>query len=939
MNSVYYEGDPPTSGLPDDLSQGNGQEELDFPHLFLYNPPGNDDDEQGEDPNGQDAQDALSPESCLQENHTPYSLESLCDSPYHHPGGPSTTDGLPSLEAELGEFLEHPLRPGGPRIEITYSELHPHDHSHTEPLDIGPRPTLTVPGYYDSGNYRGDTTQCLSPASSNSSTSWSEACSPWTSPCVSPTALPELCPRLQGLHTAGSPRTSPTTSPRNSITEETFLAERRSSSPHPGSRSASPKGKRTYDQYQNPGRVCPRSRSPSPHPDDRYDSRPAGGGGGGGGAVAHIAAAGGGPGGFDELELVSSLSGSLPKPVPTKMVRGSFASGVYQEGHHHHPEGGPHYQHEMKPEPAVGLETYYVISPGWPAQVPHGVCSVPVASLPSLEWGLPSSVDQLELLLEVQPKQYHRAHYETEGSRGAVKAPSGGHPVVQLRGYCGHEPLALQVYIGTADERVLKPHAFYQVHRITGKTVTTSSHERIISGTKVLEIPLDPKDNMKAVIDCAGILKLRNADIELRKGETDIGRKNTRVRLVFRVHVPQPGGQWVSLQVASQIIECSQRSAHELPAVERQDVDHCSVLGGQQMILTGQNFTSDSKVVFSEKTHDGLQIWESEATVDRDKSQASMLFVEIPPYRDHAIYRPAKVNFYVLNGRRKRSQPQHFTYTPLTVPFIKTEPVDEFQFGQLGCAVSQILGMSPSSRHTHPLTSQMPLDSCAVPVLSAHHHNHHQHHQQQQQQQAAIHSAYSERDAEYQLQCPPVVYRQARSLGSSPVLYQPLLEAGSYPGRMSAGMATQHSHSQGSGIAHLGMAAGYGARASSGSALADHHHHPHHRVVMSNSFQEAASRFPDAGVVPGGVVQAGSYGQMGAAAPALPRQSHGHQHHHQHQHHQQQHHHHHQGFQPATGQPSGAMPSGAMPGRVTVKQEYLDHLDDGGCVAGCLCSQ
>lgn len=57
-------------------------------------------------------------------------------------------------------------------------------------------------------------------------------------------------------------------------------------------------------------------------------------------------------------------------------------------------------------------------------------------------------------------------------------------------------------------------------------------------------------------IDCVGILKLRNADIELRNGETDIGRKNTRVRLVFRVHIPQPGGQLLSLQVASDPVEC-----------------------------------------------------------------------------------------------------------------------------------------------------------------------------------------------------------------------------------------------------------------------------------------------------------------------------------------------------------------------------------------------
>ena len=45
----------------------------------------------------------------------------------------------------------------------------------------------------------------------------------------------------------------------------------------------------------------------------------------------------------------------------------------------------------------------------------------------------------------------------------------------------------------------------------------------------------------------------------------------------------------------------AQRSAQELPAVEKQDLDECSVLGGLQMVLTGQNFNSDSKVIFSER--------------------------------------------------------------------------------------------------------------------------------------------------------------------------------------------------------------------------------------------------------------------------------------------------------------------------------------------------
>lgn len=58
-------------------------------------------------------------------------------------------------------------------------------------------------------------------------------------------------------------------------------------------------------------------------------------------------------------------------------------------------------------------------------------------------------------------------------------------------------------------------------------------------------------------------------------------------------------------RLLSPFVLAAQRSAHELPLVEKQDMDGCSVLGGQQMILTGQNFSSDSKVVFMEKTQGG----------------------------------------------------------------------------------------------------------------------------------------------------------------------------------------------------------------------------------------------------------------------------------------------------------------------------------------------
>ncbi|XP_043097642.1 nuclear factor of activated T-cells, cytoplasmic 2 isoform X2 [Puntigrus tetrazona] len=545
----------------------------------------------------------------------------------------------------------------GPRIEITCPDLYQHDHVHTNPVNIS-RPMLDIP-------YREN--QCLSPASSTSSTSWhSDGCSPGTySPCISPGAgegtlagLTEavLCPMMQAIQASGSPNTSP----RTSITEDTVLDRR------PRSRSASPQGKRTYAEYKTQ-----RSQSPRFGREEPAEFYP--------------------PANLENP--VCNFSNSLTKPVPTKIVRPNLEYSVYADGH----MGMFPPMSEVKKEFTV--EPSYYRPANWSSQALAGVCSMPVAALPALEWPLPSSTEQYELRIDVQPRQHHRAHYETEGSRGAVKASTGGHPVVQLRGYTGLEPLALQVFIGTADDRNLRPHAFYQVHRITGKTVSTNSQERMLNGTKVLEVPLEPKENMRAVVDCAGILKLRNADIELKTGETDVGRKNTRVRLVFRVHVPQPSGQWISLQVSSQTIECSQRSAHEQPAVEHLDLDHCSVLGGPQMILRGQNFTSESKVIFFEKTNVDLQLWEAEAKVYRDKCTSNLLFLEIPPYRDPNIYHPLKVKFHVLNGKKRCSQPQNFTYTPLSVPQIKAEPVEEYQYAQLSCAGHPIAGVSPPSCH------------------------------------------------------------------------------------------------------------------------------------------------------------------------------------------------------------------------------------------------
>lgn len=51
---------------------------------------------------------------------------------------------------------------------------------------------------------------------------------------------------------------------------------------------------------------------------------------------------------------------------------------------------------------------------------------------------------KVQLQIITQPEQQHRARYQTEGSRGAVKDRSGnGFPVVKLNGY--NKPATLQV--------------------------------------------------------------------------------------------------------------------------------------------------------------------------------------------------------------------------------------------------------------------------------------------------------------------------------------------------------------------------------------------------------------------------------------------------------------------------------------------------------------
>ncbi|KAI3374685.1 hypothetical protein L3Q82_021253, partial [Scortum barcoo] len=380
--------------------------------------------------------------------------------------------------------------------------------------------------------------------------------------------------------------------------------------------------------------------------------------------------------GGDSITLSQAPPSSCELSIPQKTRKTSLEQlsprevDQEQAPGHSSPCPLPETQQTRRDPPSMGMD-YLSVPPALAWGRTRASAHSPLSNaLPPLDWPLPSQFDQYELHIEVQPRPHHRAHYETEGSRGAVKAAPTGHPVVKLCGYTERKPLSLQVYVGTADDRSIRPHPFYQIHRVTGKMVGTASHESVQAGTKLLDIPLNPENNMTALIDCAGILKLRNSDIELRKGETDVGRKNTRVRLVFRTHLPlapplAPPGRVLALQVASLPIECSQRSAQELPVIESVSLTSCSVEGGEELLLSGSNFLPISRVLFMDRGTDGKLQWEEEAHVDREISNECLLCVRVPAYSDLSVSRPVSVSLYVSNGKRKRSSTHCFKYLPI----------------------------------------------------------------------------------------------------------------------------------------------------------------------------------------------------------------------------------------------------------------------------------
>ncbi|CAG7725985.1 unnamed protein product [Allacma fusca] len=290
---------------------------------------------------------------------------------------------------------------------------------------------------------------------------------------------------------------------------------------------------------------------------------------------------------------------------------------------------------------------------------------LPPGTTPTLTSPLaPVSRDgRVHLQILAQPEVQHRARYQTEGSRGAIKdRKCNGFPTVKLFGY--DKPATLQIFIGT-DQGKVTPHMFYQACKVTGKS-STPCIEKKTEGTVLIEIEFEPSKEMVISCDCVGILKERNVDVEQRfpfhhASATQSRKKSTKCRMIFRTTIINSLGQEETLQAASLPILCSQPPGQ--PEICKQSLAECSVAGGKELFIIGKNFLKDTKVMWQEENNQGDVVWEAKSIPLKDYLQQTHLICIIPSYKDESVNINVDCKISVWSGG-KLSEPHRFTYLP-----------------------------------------------------------------------------------------------------------------------------------------------------------------------------------------------------------------------------------------------------------------------------------
>eukprot|EP00090_Calanus_glacialis_P016463 TRINITY_DN25771_c0_g1_i1.p1 TRINITY_DN25771_c0_g1~~TRINITY_DN25771_c0_g1_i1.p1 ORF type:complete len:1340 (-),score=275.51 TRINITY_DN25771_c0_g1_i1:1376-5395(-) len=262
-----------------------------------------------------------------------------------------------------------------------------------------------------------------------------------------------------------------------------------------------------------------------------------------------------------------------------------------------------------------------------------------------------------------QPENQHRARYQTEGSRGAIKDRSGtGFPTLKLEGY--KRPVKIQIFIGN-DVGKVSPHMFYQVCRVTGKN-SNPCEEKKIDGTDIIEITSEPQSDMAIICDCVGILKERFADVEARfpkhKNWKNSKKKSTKCRIVFRTTVENMRGELEALQVVSDVINCTQLPG--TPEILKMSASTSDLKGGGELWIIGKNFLKDTKVVFSHSIVGKKEpLWTKLAEPEQEYFHQTHLITQIPPFYNLDTQEDIEVSVFIKCGE-KLSDPLPFTYKP-----------------------------------------------------------------------------------------------------------------------------------------------------------------------------------------------------------------------------------------------------------------------------------
>ncbi|CAL8131490.1 unnamed protein product [Orchesella dallaii] len=347
--------------------------------------------------------------------------------------------------------------------------------------------------------------------------------------------------------------------------------------------------------------------------------------------------------GTNPTSPTSTTSNPSPSPIPVKRSRFSFA----------HPAASKISGLKLRNQ---NQNQNYMPARSVGKRLPPGTTPTLTSNL------APYTRDgRAQLQIVSQPEEQHRARYQTEGSRGAIKDRKGnGFPTVKLVGY--DKPATLQIFIGS-DQGKISPHMFYQACKVTGKS-STPCIEKKVEGTILIEIEFEPSKEMVISCDCVGILKERNVDVEQRfpfHHASQSRKKSTKCRMIYRTTVINSDGMEETLQVASLPILCTQPPG--VPEICKQSLTECPARGGLELFVVGKNFLKDTRVVFQQEDTEGNAVWETSSEPLKDYLQQNHLICPVPAFKEEKIVEPVECKVLVVSGG-KHSEPHRFTYLP-----------------------------------------------------------------------------------------------------------------------------------------------------------------------------------------------------------------------------------------------------------------------------------